>query len=180
MGRDGCAAGRTNATHVESDWRPAGRRHVHAFNFKNFQPSFNQRRHIFICENACASSLTSTLHRLLIENRYILFARPRDPSCVRHTFAASFEERWTSQRNLSRVTGPARLLRHLSTCAASVNLFARRNVVKRIVRDREKKFAITIDTHWSVPLNGTKNYERRTKNEKQELTRSSSFIVPRR
>lgn len=153
-----CSCDRTNATHVESDLRPAGRRHVHAFNFKNFQPSFNQRRHMFICENACASSPTSTLHRLLIENRYILFARPRDPSSVRSTIASPFEEALDiATKSVSR----------FRTSEAASSPFNVRSAGESICTSKrcqancapiEKKICDHDRAHRSRPLKGTKKH----------------------
>ena len=96
--------------------------------------------HVPVCENACASSPTITLHILPIENRRILLPGTSGASCVRDVRCILFR-RVTPYRRPIRLALPnQRAARLLPTRAASENVNACRVHVKQFVMRAKKNF----------------------------------------
>ena len=82
---------------------------------KKLRFSLRKPLHALVCENACASSRTITLHILPIENRRILLPGNADASCVRDVRCISFRRDTPYRnRNLTRIPEPA-------SCSSSSN-----------------------------------------------------------
>lgn len=66
---------RTNATRVERDSPPAGRRRFHVFSSKTLQLSFSKPLQTAVCGHACARSPTAACRNLLLENCRVPLSR---------------------------------------------------------------------------------------------------------
>jgi len=107
---------------------------------KNLHFSFRKPFHVSVCENACASSPTPTLHVFTAREAGSL-------SGVRVHFASvtrgvsPFEEPPQHRKRICpRTSGPAKLARFPSARAALETLDSDRDLVKRFVERAQKKF----------------------------------------
>ena len=75
---------------------------------KKLRFSLRKPLHLLVCENACASSPTITLHILPIENRRILLPGTAGASCVRDVRCIPFRRDTPYRKlNLTRISEPA-------------------------------------------------------------------------
>ena len=81
---------------------------------KKLRFSFRKPLHVLGCENACASSPTTTLHILPIENRRVLARQCKCISHQRHAMHPLSKRHPISQTNLTRIPEPA-------SCSSSSN-----------------------------------------------------------
>jgi hypothetical protein len=106
---------------------------------KKLRFSLRKPLHPLVCENACASSPTITLHILPIENRRILLPGTAGASCIRDVRCIPFR-RDTPYRRRIRLAFPNQLAaRLLPARAASETVDVRRVHVKQFVLRASKK-----------------------------------------
>ena len=106
---------------------------------KKLRFSLRKPLHVLVCENACASSPTITLHILPIENRRILLPGTAGASCVHDVRCIPFRRVTPYRRRIRLALPNQRAARLLPTRAASENVNARRVHVKQFCDARAKK-----------------------------------------
>lgn len=129
-------------------------RRLHVSVSKNSRFAFRKPLHVSAGESACASSPNSYAPQLL--DREALHSLSVNARALHaHNLRCIFFRRTTSHRKRigPPLAGPAKLTRHLVTCAASGNLVVRYGRVKRNSgATAEKIFGDTIRFNRSLPL----------------------------
>jgi hypothetical protein len=119
---------------------------------KKLRFSLRKPLHVPVCENACASSPTITLHILPIENRRILLPGTAGASCVRDLRCIPLRRDTPYRRRIRLAFPNQRAARLLPTRAASETVDVRRVHVKQFVMRASQKFANLRSLRGSHPL----------------------------